>query len=153
MLLGKSVLEWVLENFEKSFWSFDRNLMMTRLKLKTWNAWNVRISLGNAQNSWFPLRTVNILGTCDWRLSRKTCDTNAFGMTMHGNSFLDDTFCVIVKFTEVLLQIEHLMSLPTSDQHAQSSVRSIHTWLIKIIYNGHNPQMRGLFGVRNKYGT
>ena len=46
---------------------------MIRLKLKSWfhvciSTWNVQISLWNAQNSWFPLISVSILGIGDWRL-------------------------------------------------------------------------------------
>ena len=47
---------------------------MIRLKLKSWFQWSVPISTWNAwnaQNSWFPLKTVNILELfVDWRLSR-----------------------------------------------------------------------------------
>ena len=64
---------------------------------------NVRISLWNAQNCWFPLKFVSNLGIGDWRLSRKTYEICAFQLEMrafwktltrYGNSLVSLlTFC------------------------------------------------------------
>ena len=70
--------------------SIERPYLMIRLKcwfqwnaysISAWNVWNAHISLWNAQNSWFPLKSFGILRTGDWRLSRKTykmCTFHAF---------------------------------------------------------------------------
>ena len=45
----------------------ERLYLIMRLKLKSWFQWNVYISLWKAQNSWFPFKSVSVMGIGDWR--------------------------------------------------------------------------------------
>ena len=67
-----------LEKRMRNCWSFDR-----KAKLKSLFEWNARISLWNAQNSWFRLKSVSTLGIGDWRLSRKTYEMRTYQVKSH----------------------------------------------------------------------
>ena len=109
--------------------SKERPIKMMRLKLRSWfqwnariiiwNAWNAsnstqntRISFWNAQNSWFPLKSVSFLGIGDWRLSRKIYDMRAFRKTLtrYDNSGLFGFFSDMFWRHLTLICFSHLVN-------------------------------------------
>ena len=79
-----------------NYWSFDRKTLL-HVKANAQKMISVilgemhafQLEIWNAQNSWFPLKSVSILGIGDWRLSRNTyemCASQADRKTRYGNS-------------------------------------------------------------------
>ena len=83
------VTRWLVFRKERSYllrlqvksW-FQRNVKCVHFE-KCMNSTHCKFSLWNVQNSWFPLKSLSILGTGDWRLLRMT-EMRTFWKTLPG---------------------------------------------------------------------